>query len=99
MKLTPASKNLSKVIDQLWKNTGKRDGFAINLTPEMIDVVKDNLKTETLTPNTGWVIINYNDVPSFYFVEDGAEFVYTIQKYVSDIGVEIINNLISSNLN
>lgn len=92
MKLTSNSKKLSKLINQLWKQNKKRDGFAINLTTEIVETLrKDN---NEIKPKTSWFIINNNDIPSLYYIENGIENILTIQNYYTEQAIEKIIDIL-----
>lgn len=95
MKLSGSNKKLAKVFTQMMKEHGNPDGFAINLTDEMIDLM--NKENPHVHPEKNWVIINWGQVPSLYYVKDGVEYVLTIQKYFSDYTVEKIIEIILKN--
>lgn len=87
-------KKLSKLFNQLWKQEGKRDGFAINLTPEIVEVLrKDNSK---IKPDIDWFIINPNDIPMLYYLKEGVEHTLTIKKYYSREAIDNIAGIISN---
>lgn len=87
-------KKLSKLFNQLWKQEGKRDGFAINLTPDMVEILqKDNSK---IKPDTSWFIINPIEVPMLYYLKDGIQHTLTIEKYYSREAINSIAGIISN---
>lgn len=92
MKLTTNSKKLSKLINQLWKQNQKRDGFAINLTVEMVEILRDD--NNEIKSKTSWFIINNNDIPSLYYIENGIENILTIQNYYTEQAIEKIIDIL-----
>ena len=93
MKQSASAKKLAKVFNQLLKEHGNPDGFAIDITPDMIEVMKQG--NSHINPETNWVIINHNgSVPSLYYVENGMEHIMTIQKYYPDYVIEKLIEII-----
>lgn len=75
------------------KKHGNTDGFAIDVTPDMIEILKCG--NSNINPEPNWVIVNYNDtIPSFYYVENGVENVITIQKYYPEYVIEKLIEII-----